>query len=201
MTDKSTIMAQKAALRKQLNNILNSLTTDDITRQSDIVLEKVLKHPVYQAATSVSVYLSFDKEIQTDKLLQDIFKSGKKCYIPRFRKGVPDMEMVHLKSLDDYEQLPLNRWNIRQPRDDDKRRSVFDDGSLDVVLMPGLGFTRDGHRLGRGKGYYDGFLTRCFKRLSARPATLALAFQQQIVPSIPCTETDVRVDEVLFVEE
>ncbi|PSN54972.1 5-formyltetrahydrofolate cyclo-ligase [Blattella germanica] len=111
------------------------------------------------------------------------------------------MEMIKLSSLEDYENLPVNKWNIKQPPDDEERVSVFDEGKLDLVLSPGLGFTKEGKRLGRGKGYYDGFLTKCRRELQNKPFTLGLAFNEQILPDIPVTERDYIIDEVLFVGE
>lgn len=69
--------------------------------------------------------------------------------------------------------------------------------------MPGLAFTRTGDRLGRGKGFYDRFLTQCRKlsSVTGQPLkTVALAFAQQVVDYIPTTEHDVCVDVVLFVD-
>lgn len=63
--------------------------------------------------------------------------------------------------------------------------------------MPGLGFDKEGHRLGRGKGYYDTFLERYNQQLSARPYTIALTFQEQLCPSIPVTDSDFEIDEIL----
>ncbi|XP_046996819.1 5-formyltetrahydrofolate cyclo-ligase [Schistocerca americana] len=194
----ATIQQRKAALRKQVAAAVDALTDAEIQRQSRIITDKVLKHPAYQKANSVSIYLSFDKEVQTGTLVEDILKNGKTCYIPRFQKGIPEMEMIILRSLQDYNSLPVNKWNIKQPSPDDQRESVFDNGTLDLVLAPGQAFTKDGVRLGRGKGYYDKFLAKCFKKLEKRPTILGLAFKEQIVPEIPQTETDVVLDEVLF---
>ena len=71
-------------------------------------------------------------------------------------------------------------------------------GGLDLILMPGLGFTRSGDRLGRGKGYYDTYLEKYQKQFGKKPTTIALAFFEQICDTIPTTELDVPVDVVLF---
>lgn len=73
-------------------------------------------------------------------------------------------------------------------------------GHLDLVLAPGLAFTKTGVRLGRGKGYYDKFLAKCFQEFKVEPATIALAFKEQIVDEIPKTETDVLMDQVVYEE-
>jgi len=74
-------------------------------------------------------------------------------------------------------------------------------GGLDLMLVPGLAFSRSGQRLGRGKGYYDSYLQRYRQLPGMRPVfTIALAFKQQIVDSIPTSEDDASIDMVLFDE-
>ena len=104
------------------------------------------------------------------------------------------MEMVLLRNLKDYESLPLTKWNIRQPPEDDEMREVADASwQLDLVLVPGLAFTTAGERLGRGRGYYDAFLASC----SADVAVVALAFDEQMVEQVPAGEKDFRVQRVV----
>ena len=74
-------------------------------------------------------------------------------------------------------------------------------GGLDLILVPGLAFTRSGHRLGRGKGYYDTFLMKhkAMHAATHRPlTTIALAFREQIYDEIPTVEHDFTIDLVLF---
>ena len=71
-------------------------------------------------------------------------------------------------------------------------------GGLDLVVVPGLAFTVEGHRLGRGKGYYDVFLDKCRKIKGTPPLTVGLAFSQQVVPYVPTDKDDICVDHVLY---
>ena len=64
--------------------------------------------------------------------------------------------------------------------------------------MPGLGFTKEGARLGRGKGYYDTYLTKCEAKYGRMPYTIALAYKEQICADIPMDAHDRFLDEVLF---
>lgn len=64
--------------------------------------------------------------------------------------------------------------------------------------MPGLAFSRDGARLGRGKGYYDTYLEKCLHEQGHIPPTIALAFYQQICSEVPMSQHDRKVDLVLF---
>lgn len=70
-------------------------------------------------------------------------------------------------------------------------------GRLDLVLAPGLGFTNSGHRLGRGKGYYDKFFEKCKKELPQFPYTIGLAFKEQILPELPTSEHDFCLDLII----
>lgn len=65
---------------------------------------------------------------------------------------------------------------------------------LDLVVVPGLAFDKKGNRLGRGKGCYDFFL----KKLSKKTISIGLAFNFQILPTLPTTKRDISVDKVLF---
>ena len=71
-------------------------------------------------------------------------------------------------------------------------------GGLDLIVMPGLGFTVQGVRLGQGKGYYDNFLLACQKSQSVKPKTVALGFGEQRCEQIPLTPRDVTMGRVLF---
>lgn len=119
------------------------------------------------------------------------YRSGKKCYIPRyFKDPQKPMEMVHLKDMDDYDNLPLTKWNIKQPPEDEDRALAE---NLDLILIPGLAFSPDGKRLGRGKGYYDNYLKGM---IGAK--TVALAFKEQVLEDVPVGENDVIIHKVLY---
>ncbi|XP_046392065.1 5-formyltetrahydrofolate cyclo-ligase-like [Ischnura elegans] len=194
--DSAEVFEAKSRLRRELSERIDRLSPEEIKRQSEAITRKVLQHPKYQESESVSIYLSFDKEVQTEEILHDIFAQGKECYIPQYFKGKP-MEMVQILSLEDYQDLPKNKWNIKQPPKDEIRENVLDAGRLDLILLPGLGFTSTGKRLGRGKGYYDEYLVRSAALLDNSPYTIALAFSEQLVEDIPMTDKDVCVDEVI----
>ena len=106
------------------------------------------------------------------------------------------MEMVLLKDLHDYNALPTTKWNIKQPSDDDIREEALENGGLDLMLVPGMAFTEDGKRLGRGKGYYDTYLANTKNNQISTTKTIALAFIEQIVTDIPVDDHDFFIDRV-----
>lgn len=114
------------------------------------------------------------------------------------------MDMWTVDSEADIASLPRGKWNIAQPEHDlDTRASALGgDIPIDLVLVPGLAFSVDGGRLGRGKGFYDGFLTQLIARADelgrARPATIGIAFSAQQFDEVPTNEFDVPLDAVVF---
>ena len=112
--------------------------------------------------------------------------------------GGNKMEMVLLKDMSDYESLPVTKWNIKQPPDEEIREEALENQELDVMLIPGMAFTKNGKRLGRGKGYYDTYLSKAKNNLPQPPKTIALAFKQQIVDNVPTDELDFLIDKVMY---
>ncbi|XP_071525445.1 5-formyltetrahydrofolate cyclo-ligase [Panulirus ornatus] len=187
----------KAALRKEVKAKLNSLSAEEKARQSKAVQEKVVQHEGYKKSQRLSIFLSMNDEIQTEFILQHALDTGKTCFIPRYDSKSTYMDMVRLHSWEEYESLPLTKWQIKQPPLDKQCETALSSGGLDLILIPGLAFTKEGHRMGRGRGYYDTFLTKCQNSQTIPPITIALAFSEQILPEIPVDGTDVPIDIVL----
>ncbi|OCT86706.1 hypothetical protein XELAEV_18020395mg [Xenopus laevis] len=116
-----------------------------------------------------------------------------------FYSTLPTTKQSHgygerLSSVHEINQLPLTTWNICQPAEGDLRDDALSTGGLDLVLVPGLGFDKEGHRLGRGKG---SFLDRYLKHIGAKPYTIAVAFQELLCECIPVNNNDIEIDEIL----
>jgi len=110
------------------------------------------------------------------------------------------MDMVKLDSMEDFFSLPLTSWNIRQPSEDDEREEALLSGGLDLIVVPGLGFTKHGLRLGRVKGYYDNYIKKCIDNSEKKPYLVGLAFSTQICDDLPVTERDMVLDHVISYE-
>jgi 5-formyltetrahydrofolate cyclo-ligase len=147
----------------------------------------LLSTPEYQAAKSISVYLSMPSgEVSTAGIVHDALKQGKRVFVPYTYKlsapqdGQPKsiMDMLELHGLEDYESLKPDSWGIPTPSGDSlsSRANTFGgmgvtDGNngaeehaesiLDLIVMPGMAFDSSLGRLGHGKGFYDYFLHRC----------------------------------------
>ncbi|KAG7327387.1 hypothetical protein KOW79_008993 [Hemibagrus wyckioides] len=195
----AALRAAKQALRKDIKKRVAALSDEEKLRQAQIVSQKLFKHPNYTSSHRVAVFLSMHDEVCTEAILRHMFSSGKDCFIPRYQSNSNHMDMLRLNSMEDMNSLPLTSWNIRQPADNDtEREEALATGGLDLILMPGLGFDKNGNRLGRGKGFYDLYLQRCMKHPKGKPYTIALAFKEQLCEQVPVDDSDVLIDEILF---
>ena len=190
------IHSAKQILRQQIRAILKLMSNEDRNRQSKIVTNYLLNHPKYLSSRSISIYVHMNTEISTRAIIQDAFQSNKRVFIPRYNSKT--MDMVRVYSLDDLDSLPITKWNIQQPSFDDHHREIANN-NIDLIIVPGLGFSLDGSRLGHGKGFYDNYLNS----LNGNYYTIGLAYRQQIVANneIPMNSTDVPINEILVAKE
>lgn len=178
------------------------MTEVDKKSQSEVLCKSLINSSAYINSQRISIFLSMNDEIQTFTILKNMFETGKSVFIPLYEKKSSKMDMIQLKSMDDYESLPTTDWNIKQPLISDNRQDALLTGGLDLILVPGLAFTMGGKRLGRGRGYYDGYLERSMVafnegKMPRRPLTIGLAFRQQICDDVPVDSHDVILDQVL----
>ncbi|XKL67569.1 hypothetical protein PGB90_003060 [Kerria lacca] len=126
-----------------------------------------------------------------------MFSIGKLCFIPRY--NAESMDMILMESFEERDTIPKTKWNIRQSTENFHREDATRTGGLDILIIPGRAFTKSGYRLGRGKGYYDKYLNRYKEKFDGKlPYMIGLAYTQQIYEELPITETDRKLNEVLF---
>ncbi|XP_014250228.1 5-formyltetrahydrofolate cyclo-ligase isoform X2 [Cimex lectularius] len=191
--------AAKIPVRTELKAIVNKLSSESIENQSNYIFKTLTSSEKYHKSSRIGVYLSMPTEVQTYSIIKHILENGKECFIPRYNPQV--MVMVKLHSMEDYEALPKNKWNIKQPLESEIREDSTTQGGLDLILVPGLGFTERGERLGRGKGYYDKFLhnmNQLRKQNGKQLYTIGLAFKEQVRAQIPTTHLDYNLNEILY---
>ncbi|XP_071455243.1 5-formyltetrahydrofolate cyclo-ligase-like [Hetaerina americana] len=193
----SCINAAKKALRREVKKKIGSLSTSQKSHQSEIVAKKILNSELFKSSERISLYVSTVEEVNTQTIMENIFHHGKICFIPRYSFDKIYMEMVKLHSMEDFQNLPLTEWKIKQPSLTDARENALNTGGLDLIFIPGLAFTREGKRLGRGKAFYDTFLQKCREKQTKPPITVGLAFKEQIYVDIPTDDHDIVIDHIV----
>ncbi|PIC12507.1 hypothetical protein B9Z55_028389 [Caenorhabditis nigoni] len=182
-----------------MKKVLDKVSVEETKDQSEAVFRKFVDSKWFRESKRLSVYVSTTGEIQTDSIIKKSLEMGKEVFIPQFTKGSIVMEMVRLPDQKSFDDLPSTLWGIRQPDPKWKWESYRVTGPLDLILAPGVAFSPSCLRCGHGKGYYDRFFSTHHSNFpSDSPLKVGLALRQQIIQTIPVSETDVQLDDVIY---
>ena len=175
----------KSKLRKQVLQEMKAVPQKQKIAMDRALTERFLNHPVYQEAKAIATYLSFPHEFQTQGLIDQALKDGKKVLIPKtYSKG--RMEFV----VYDPQQLKKTSFGLLEPQGD---LEVVDASQIDLIHVPGLAFTKEGYRIGYGGGYYDRYLENFAGQ------TMSTIYPCQ-VQEFNSEDHDIPVQEVLIYE-
>ncbi|TBV11881.1 5-formyltetrahydrofolate cyclo-ligase [Stutzerimonas kirkiae] len=178
----------RKALRQKLRKARRALGRSEQRRASVRLYKQLAQHPTFRRARHIALYLPNDGEIDPTLLLLAAQRRGKSIYLPVLRRW-PSTRM-DFQRLRRNEGLELNRFRIAQPRcKPASRRPIW---TLDLLLLPLVGFDEQGGRLGMGGGFYDRSLAYRRDRTQAgRPRLLGLAHECQKVDSLPLEAWDI----------
>ena len=175
----------KSELRKQVLHEMKAIPRTQKVTLDLALTERFLQHPFYQEAKVIASYLSFPHEFQTQELIDQALRDGKKVLIPKtYPKGRMDFVVY------DPQQLVKTSFGLLEPQGD---LEVVDASQIDLIHVPGLVFTTKGYRIGYGGGYYDRYL----KHITGH--TLSTIYPCQIQDFSP-ENHDIPVQEVLIDE-
>lgn len=185
-----SIPAQKENLRKRFIRFRQSLTDDEYEQLSAAIVEHAATHAVVGHAKTVHVYwpLVADREIDTRPLIARLESRGAEIILPVVlnfdREEEPALKHVRFPGA---EHLRVNKWGIAEP----KHGESVDVRKLDAVIVPALGVGRNGHRIGRGRGYYDAFLS------TVNAPKICLVYNACFVEVVPREAHDVAIEVVM----
>ena len=174
----------KVELRSKIRAQKRAMSEEEIISKSHRLCEKFLQCDAYKNAKTVYGYLPYNQEVRTWELLQKAMEEGKRVAVPKVYGE--EMRFIYIT---DFSQVSDGYCKIPEPIGDEP---IAEDKDA-LVLMPGLAFDREGHRIGYGGGFYDRFL-------SAEPShpTVALCYDFQLVEELPTEEFDIPVDLVIW---
>ncbi len=174
----------KKELRSRIRAQKRAMAEAEITEKSKKLGALFAASPLYQQAQTIYGYLPYNQEVRTVAMLEQAMKDGKRVAVPKVVGD--DMVFIYL---DDLTAVEKGYAGIPEPVAD---TPVADDPHA-LVLMPGLAFDPQGHRIGYGGGFYDKFL-------AAEPdhPTLALCYDFQMLEHLETEEFDIPVDCVLW---
>lgn len=174
----------KKELRNQIKQRKRAMTEEEIQNASNRLGELFRVSALYANANTIYGYLPYNQEVRTVAMLEQAIRDGKRVAVPK----VVGEEMVFIY-MDDLSQVEKGYAGIPEPIADGP---VADDPGA-LVLMPGLAFDFEGHRIGYGGGFYDRFLAN-----EPEHPTIALCYEFQMFPTLTVQEHDIPVDCVLW---
>ncbi len=178
------LQQDKNDVRKALRFKLAAMSSADRSTKSQLACALVQATPEFAAASVVMLYLSTAAEVDTAGLVLRCWQMGKTVVVPKTSWNERQMMPVEINSLTT--GLVTNEKGIREPAACKPVPAEF----IDLVIVPGLGFTPKGYRIGRGMGFYDRFL--------AQPdfvgVSCGLAFDEQLVEKLPVVDHDVPLN-------
>lgn len=174
----------KKELRRAIRERKRAMTEEEIVSRSAKLGALFTQSDAYKNAKTIYGYLPYNQEVRTVPMLEQALKDGKRVAVPKVYGD--EMKFLYL---DDLTKVSKGYAGIPEPIADGP---VADDTTA-LVLMPGLAFDPQGHRIGYGGGFYDKFL-------AAEPnhPTLALCYEFQMLPVLDTEEHDIPVDTVLW---
>ena len=174
----------KKELRRAIRERKRAMTEEEIVSRSAKLGVLFTQSDAYKNAKTIYGYLPYNQEVRTVPMLEQALRDGKRVAVPKVYGD--EMKFLYL---DDLTKVSKGYAGIPEPIADGP---VADDTTA-LVLMPGLAFDPQGHRIGYGGGFYDKFL-------AAEPnhPTLALCYEFQMLPVLDTEEHDIPVDTVLW---
>ena len=180
-----SVSIQKSALRKHLLEKRDATSAELRDISSEKIHENLKKISSYANSQNIACYSSIGSEINTRNIMLNILEQSKNLLLPRVIND--NLEFYVVPNL---EKLEKGSFEIMEPRDSCKKAE-----KINCVLIPTVGVSKSGVRLGYGKGYYDRFLS------STDAVKISLTYSKQIVKSIPSDSHDIKIDWIVTEDE
>ena len=174
----------KAELRRTIRLKKRAMTEEEIVRKSEALGKQFLQSDFYRNARTIYGYLPYNQEVRTVPMLAQALRDGKQVAVPKCYG-----DRMRFILLDDLTKVEKGYAGIPEPIADEP---VAEDKTA-LVLMPGLAFDPEGHRVGYGGGFYDKFLAE-----EPNHPTVALCYDFQMLPHLQVEEFDIPVDAVFW---
>ncbi len=168
-------LSAKKQLRQRLRQVLAEIPNDQVETKSLRACHRLFEQPEYVKAEVIMVFLPLPTELDTSPIVLRAWQDRKRVLAPKVSWSQRRITAMEIRSLRD--DLAVSPTGIREP----VSGIPFLASLIDMVIVPGLAFDQYGHRLGRGRGFYDRFLAHPdFAGVSC-----GMGFEEQVTPSVP----------------
>lgn len=181
----------KQELRQKIKIEL-SQNKQNFEKWSKLICQNIINSEFYQKAQIVYAYMALPDEVDLSVLIDDALCKNKTVYVP---KVVPNSnKMIFF----DYSkcQFENGSFGILEPKTEDTKEEKIAGDQTAIFLVPGRVFGEDGERIGRGKGFYDIYLSNFLKTQKKSVLVAGVCFPIQIGKQVPTTEHDIKMDQI-----
>ncbi|MGE7879582.1 5-formyltetrahydrofolate cyclo-ligase [Peribacillus muralis] len=175
----------KKKLRQEVKSRLMKLTKQEHEERSNGIADNLFSLEEWKKAKTIGITISIHPEVPTVRIIEQAWREGKGVAVP---KCDPDKKTMEFRKISSFNQLETVYHGLLEPVAETAKVTKDE---LDALIVPGLAFTKEGFRLGFGGGYYDRFLP------GYKGATLALAYEIQLVDELPVEVHDIAVGKLI----
>lgn len=187
-----TIREDKKLVREKLKSLRLSLSGKEVLAKSSKIQKSLFGLPEFQRANTICFYVAKGNEVQTEGMIKESMKLGKRVLVPITDKK---SGRLVLSKLSDYDlELAPGAFGVLEPKP--TCRQIVPATQVELIIVPGVAFDIRGHRMGHGKGYYDRFL-RHVSSLKTGALFIGLAYESQVLDEIPHGPTDTPVHKIV----
>ena len=207
----------KAELRKEIRTRISKFSGEELKVQSDLLCKKILDSNLYRDCTTLLAYMPLADEADITPVIQKALSHAKKVFLPRILPGTNQMEFYRY---DSSTEITQGSFGISEPPASSERSftsflqkmsineyspKAHSSNYVDIaphenptehilILVPGRAFTKDGKRLGRGKGFYDIYLSQLPQIFDIKKSGVCLPCQ--LLTELPTTPDDIIMDTI-----
>ncbi|AVQ33079.1 5-formyltetrahydrofolate cyclo-ligase [Staphylococcus muscae] len=174
----------KKTIRKEILKNMKHLQPIQKVAADNSLHQQLLNHPYYQKAKKIGIVLSMPHEVNTDPLIEKMLKDGKQVFVPSTNYTEKTMNFQQLNDLKDVVHDEKGIRYIPEKTDINNH--------LDLVIVPGVAFNKDGYRIGYGGGYFDRYLN------TYDVDTISLIYDIQLCDALPIEAHDYPVAHLII---
>lgn len=184
-------LSDRNILRKKVLSSRNKIEYAELHSMSNDIYEKLCSLPEFKQANNIFVYMHFRSEVETTQIIENCFKTSKIVTIPHTL--VEEKKLLSVQIQDQVKDVIPGYCGIPEPTIELLQSAVYDPRKIDIAIIPGSVFDKNGGRLGYGGGYYDRFLAD----QASNALRVALAYEMQIAERVPLEAHDQLMDYVI----
>lgn len=181
----------KQELRQKIKIEL-SQNKQNFEKWSKLICQNIINSEFYQKAQIVYAYMALPDEVDLSVLIDDALCKNKTVFVPKVVQNSNKMIFFDYSKC----QFENGSFGILEPKTEDIKEEKITGDQTAIFLVPGRVFGEDGERIGRGKGFYDIYLSNFLNTQKKSVLVAGVCFPIQIGKQVPTTEHDIKMDQI-----